>query len=108
MGQLGDVVLSLPALSAIRSRFPESRISIMVAKTCAEIVRIAGLFDEVIKIDRVGLRRGNKVKSSLKLIRFASEIRRRRFDLVIDLHSLPETNILGFVSGAGSRLFANR
>ena len=108
LGQLGDVVLSLPALSAIRDRFPNSRISIIVGKSCAEIVRIAGLFDEVIEIDRVGLRRGSKIVSSFKLVKFALDVRRRRFDLVIDLHSLPETNILGFLSGAGSRLFANR
>ena len=108
MGQLGDVVLSLPALNAIREKFPDANISIMVARTCAEIVRIAGLFDDVIEIDRVGLRRGNKIKSSLKLLKFAFAIRRRRFDLVIDVHSLPETNILGFVSGAKSRLFGNR
>jgi len=36
------------------------------------------------------------------------EIRRRKFDFVIDLHSLSETNLLGFVSGARRRLYANR
>src|SRR5690242_21096755 len=37
-----------------------------------------------------------------------SDVRRRLFDLVIDLHSLYETNILGFLSGARHRLYANR
>jgi ADP-heptose:LPS heptosyltransferase len=31
-GQLGDVVMSLPALRAIRERFPQSRITIAVGK----------------------------------------------------------------------------
>jgi ADP-heptose:LPS heptosyltransferase len=108
LGQLGDVVLSLPALKAICDAFPHSAISVIVAKSNAEIVRLSGLPFEVIKVDRVGLRRGNKLGSSVKILKFALNIRRRKFDLVIDLHSLPETNLLGFVSGAKSRLFANR
>ena len=31
-GQLGDVVMSLPALRAIRERFPQSQITIAVGK----------------------------------------------------------------------------
>jgi ADP-heptose:LPS heptosyltransferase len=36
------------------------------------------------------------------------EVRRRKFDFVVDLHSLSETNLLGFLSGAGQRLYARR
>lgn len=108
LGQLGDVVLSLPALKAICDNFPNAKISVIVAKSNAEIARLSGLPFEVIEVDRVGLRRGNKVRSSIDILKFAMDIRRRKFDLVIDLHSLPETNILGFVSGAKTRLFANR
>jgi heptosyltransferase-1 len=35
-------------------------------------------------------------------------VRRKKFDFVIDLHSLSETNVLGFLSGAPKRLFACR
>lgn len=107
-GQLGDVVLSLPALRAISERFPNARKSVVVGSACADIVRMSGFFDDVIEVDRVRLLRGNKFYSSVEIIRFAMEMRRRRFDFVIDLHSLPETNLLGFVSGAEHRLFANR
>jgi ADP-heptose:LPS heptosyltransferase len=37
-----------------------------------------------------------------------SQVRKARFDFVIDLHSLSETNILGFLSGAPHRLYARR
>ena len=36
------------------------------------------------------------------------DVRRRKFDFVIDLHSLSETNLLGFLSGARQRLYARR
>lgn len=107
-GQLGDVVLSLPALKAIRERFPDARITLFVGKSPAQFVRISGLADEVIMVDRVELRDGPRSRSIPEVFRIVGDIRRRRFDLVIDLHSLSETNLLGFFSGAKHRLYANR
>jgi ADP-heptose:LPS heptosyltransferase len=54
------------------------------------------------------LRDGSKVVSVIRIAKLVGEVRRRRFDLVIDLHSLSETNLLGFLSGASRRLFARR
>lgn len=107
-GQLGDVVLGLPALAAIRRRFPNARITVLSGKSTAEIVRISGVADEQISVDRVELRDGNRFHSIAKVISMTRDVRRRGFDLVIDLHSLYETNVLGFLSGARSRLYANR
>jgi lipopolysaccharide heptosyltransferase I len=108
LGQMGDVVLSLPALAALRKRFAGSRISVMTGKIAGQVVELAAVADEVIAIDRVGLRDGPKLTSILKIFGIVSDVRRRAFDLVIDLHSLPETNILAFLSGANYRLLANR
>jgi ADP-heptose:LPS heptosyltransferase len=107
-GQLGDVVLSLPALKAIRERFAEAKITLFVGKSPAQFARISGLADEVIMVDRVELRDGPRLRSIREVFRIVGDIRRRRFDLVIDLHSLSETNLLGFLSGAKYRLYANR
>ena len=107
-GQLGDVVLGIPALAAIRLRFPDSKITVLSGKSTAEIVRISDVADEQISVDRVDLRDGHKLRSIGKVLSIARDVRRRRFDLVIDLHSLYETNVLGFLSGARWRLYANR
>lgn len=107
-GQLGDIILSLPALKAIRERFPGSRITLLIGKPGADVVRAAGVSDEEILVDRVELRDGNKFRSIAKILKLTRHIRSLKFDLVIDLHSLSESNILGFVSGAKWRLFANR
>lgn len=106
-GQLGDVVLSLPALAAIRRRFPESRLSVLSGKVPGEVLALSGLADEVIAVDRVELRDGPRLRSIVKVFGIVADIRRRRFDLVIDLHSLSETNILAFLT-SGTRLLANR
>ena len=107
-GQIGDVILSLPALSAVRARFPAAKITAMIGKSGAAIVELCGFADEQIVVDRVKLRDGKKPESIREVFRITKDVRRRKFDLVIDLHSLYETNLLGFVSGAKHRLYANR
>lgn len=107
-GQLGDVVLSLPALQAIRKRFPAARITVAVGKPGAEIVSMSTYANETLVVDRVGLRDGFKLLSVVRVFGIVKDVRRRKFDFVIDLHSLSETNLLGFLSGAPKRLYARR
>ena len=107
-GQLGDVVLSLPALRAIRARFPRAHITIAVGKTGAELINLSGYGDATLEVDRVALRDGFKPLSILRVFELVKDVRRRKFDFVIDLHSLSETNLLGFLSGAPKRLYSRR
>jgi len=107
-GQIGDVVLGLAALKAVREKFPDAKLTAMIGKSGAEIIEISGLADEQITVDPVKLHDGNKIKSIREVFSIAKDVRHRRFDFVIDLHSLYETNLLGFFSGAEHRLYANR
>ncbi|CAN5721607.1 lipopolysaccharide heptosyltransferase II [soil metagenome] len=107
-GQLGDVVLSLPALHAIRERFPKAAITVAVGKPGAELVELSGYADFSLVVDRVALRDGSKLTSLARIARLIKEVRRSKFDFVIDLHSLSETNLLGFLSGAPKRLYSRR
>lgn len=107
-GQLGDVVLSLPALRAIRERFPQARITVAVGKPGAEVVNLSGYANATLVVDRVALRDGPKLVSIGRIIRFVKKVRQEKFDFVVDLHSLSETNLLGFLSGAPKRLYSRR
>lgn len=107
-GQLGDVVLSLPALSAIRKRFPRARITVAVGKPGAEVVGLSGSANETLVVDRVALRDGFKPLSVFRVFKIVKDVRAKKFDFVIDLHSLSETNLLGFLSGAPKRLYSRR
>ena len=108
LGQLGDVILSLPALAAVREKFKSSQITALVGKPAVGIVEISQFADEIIFLDRRQLKTAPKLRSILELFRFARGLRRQKFDLVVDLHSFYETNLLAFLSGAPSRIFANR
>ena len=107
-GQLGDVVLSLPALRALRKRFPNARITVAVGKPGAEIIKLSGYSDALLEVDRVALRDGNKLVSIARIFKLVGQVRSARFDFVVDLHSLSETNLLGFLSGAPHRLYSRR
>lgn len=107
-GQLGDVVLSLPALRAIRQRFPQARITVAVGKPANEVVALSGYADHILEVDRVALRDGNTFVSIWRIFKLVRQVRDAKFDFVIDLHSLSETNLLGYLSGAPHRLFSRR
>jgi ADP-heptose:LPS heptosyltransferase len=107
-GQLGDVVMSLPALRAIRGRFPHARITVAVGKPGTAVIEMSGYADAAISVDRNGLRDGFKPLSVWRILQLVKDVRARKFDFVIDLHSFSETNLLGFFSGAPKRLFSRR
>ena len=105
---MGDVVLSLPSLRAIREHYPQAKITILAGKAAEEIVRMSGYADAVIAVDRVKMKYGNKLDAGCQIIKLVREIRRPKFDLVIDLHSLAETNLLMWATGAKKRCAARR
>ncbi len=107
-GQIGDVILSLPALKAVREKFPAANITAMIGKSGAEIIEISRFVDEKITVDRIKLRDGKKLESIKEVLKIVKDVRHRKFDFVIDLHSLYETNLLGYLSGAKHRLYINR
>jgi ADP-heptose:LPS heptosyltransferase len=107
-GQLGDVVLGLPAFRAIRQRFPNARITVAVGKPANEVIAMSACADEIYEVDRVSLRDGNKLISIGRIIKLVRRVRQAKFDFVIDLHSLSETNLLGYLSGAPHRLYSHR
>lgn len=107
-GQIGDVILSLPALKAVREKFPQAKITVLVGKSAAQILEIVDFVDDKIVVDRVRLLHSNPAWSVWQILKIAADVRSRRFDFVIDLHSLYETNLLGLVSGAKKRLYSRR
>src|SRR5213594_461321 len=67
-GQLGDVVMSLPALRALRERFPRARITVAVGKPGHEVIGLSGYADATITVDRVSLRDGFKPLSVVRIL----------------------------------------
>ena len=100
---LGDIVHSLPVLTALRRRFPHAHIRWVVNQSFAELLRGHPDLDEVLTLDRGAARRG-LWRGARSFSRLAEQIRRLRPDLVIDLQGLFRTGLLALASGAPRRV----
>lgn len=91
---IGDAVMTLPAVAAIRNTFPGARISILVKPWVAEIFHLCKDVDEVIVFESPGSHSGVAGK-----LRLAKELRTRRFDAVILLQNAIEAAIISWLAG---------
>jgi lipopolysaccharide heptosyltransferase I len=104
---LGDVVHALPVLTALRERFPDAHITWVVNKAYEPLLTGHPHLTETLPFDRGAFKRDPR-KAVTYSLRFADELRRRRFDLVIDLQGLLRTGLMCAATGAPERVgFAN-
>jgi len=78
--RIGDVVLSTPMLTALKSRFPHSHITMMVRPYTREIVDGHPDVDEILVFDERVISDKDAYRS------FVREIRNRRFDVAITVY----------------------
>jgi heptosyltransferase-1 len=101
---LGDIVLALPALSALRRSFPDAKITWLVRPEFAPLLENHPHLTETMLFDRRFLGKAwfhpGALLSLLSLIR---RLRRGVFDLVIDLQGLFRTASLAWLSGCKRR-----
>lgn len=103
LDRLGDVVLSTPALKALRDAYPQSRISLMVRPYVRDIAEGNPYINEVIACDKSGPFGG--VSAAVKLIR---KLRAGRFDLAVILHPTVRTHWIVFLAGIPRRIGFDR
>jgi ADP-heptose:LPS heptosyltransferase len=94
--RIGDIVLTTPAVVALKKSFPRASLTYVVEEPYARLVEGNPALDRVVAIKpKPGL------LASLRLIR---KIRRERFDAVLDFHGGPRTSFWTFLSGAGIKV----
>jgi heptosyltransferase-3 len=101
LGDIGDVILTLPAIRALRENFPESRLVICVREKAREIIEDCPWASEVMTV-----RKGQKPLKAAILAQahWMRELRAHRFDLAIDLRTGTRGAIIAGFSGAGTRI----
>src|SRR5215213_2653591 len=86
---IGDVVHTLPILALLRKRWPDAHIAWLLTPACAGLLERHPMLNEVILFDRGYYGRGwRDPRSAVDFVTFTSKLRRRAFDLVIDLQGL--------------------
>lgn len=82
---IGDFILAIPALAALKGQFPRSRITALVGEWCFPLTRCIPYLDDAISYRPVELSRDGRGSSFAELVRIFKRIRREGFDLAVDL-----------------------
>jgi len=102
---LGDVVHALPVLHALRARFAEARIDWLIASSLAELIDGHPAVNHAVRFDRQRFGRiGLSPRITAEFLRFLADLRRRRYDLVIDLQGLFRSGFLARATGSDVRV----
>jgi lipopolysaccharide heptosyltransferase I len=100
---LGDVIHALPVLTALRRRFPEAHLTWIVNRAYEPLLHGHPHLNATLAFDRSALKRG--WWSGLTAFgRFLGEVRRQRFDLIVDLQGLLRSGLMTAASGAARRV----
>ncbi len=97
--RIGDVVLTTPAIAALRKRVPDGYIAVLVSASTADLVKGNPHLDEVLIDDRAGKNRG-----FWGFFRLVGELKKMRFDAVINFHTKKRTNLACFLAGIPKRI----
>lgn len=123
---IGDVIHTLPALTALRRYYPHARIDWLIEEAAVEAVRGHKALDHLLIWRRRSsleqYRTGNRLAVVHESLRLARELRSTRYDLLIDFHALLKTSLWvllaraerkagfgrGMAHAEGSYLFLNK
>jgi heptosyltransferase-2 len=100
---VGDAIMALPALCAVRSRFPKAEIAILALPYVADIYRGQGVADELIGYDRNGEHAGFRGREKL-----IAELRAKKFTTALLLQNAFDAAWIAWRAGIPERIGYNR
>lgn len=95
---IGDAVMTLPAIAAIRKTFPRAKITILVKPWVADIFNLCPDVDEVMVYHQPGVHDG-----LFGILRLAENLKKRKFDTAILLQNAIEAAIIATLAGIPQR-----
>lgn len=101
--RIGDVLLSTPVIKALRDEYPTAYLAMVVSPYAKDIIEGNPYVDEAIIYDKDALH-----KSWRRSMRFARNLRKKRFDVAIILHPINRMHLIAFFSGIKRRIGYNR
>src|SRR4029450_289795 len=91
--RIGDLILTTPAITALRRNYPDAHITLAVSNECAE------LLPAISNVDRVLIARRN-----LRDVAIVSSVAGKRFDYCVDFTRNDRSAFLTLLSGAQRRV----
>lgn len=96
---VGDAIMALPALRAVRGQYPEAEISIVARPYVADIYRDQGICDRLVPYDPRGSHSGLAGRE-----RLATELSAEKFDIALLLQNAFDAAWLAWRAGARERI----
>jgi lipopolysaccharide heptosyltransferase II len=97
ISSLGDVILSVPSLRAIRKRFPNASIKVLVDVRFRDVLDGCPYIDEIITCDLKGRDKG------MGFWRLTRKLRSEAFDISIDLQNNRKSHLAAFLAAIPER-----
>jgi len=101
--RIGDVLISTPVIKALRDRYPDAFIAMMVSPYAKEIIAGNPYLDQVIIYDKEG-----KHKSWIRSIKFAQNLKKKGFDLALILHPANRAHLVTYLARIPRRIGYSR
>ena len=101
LGDIGDVVLTMPAIRALRRRFPDNELIVFVRGPARELAEDSPWIDGVISVDK---KRRTFCQGIAYQVRFLKALRSPHFSLAIDLRTGSRGAVAAFLSSAPYRI----
>ncbi len=109
LSAVGDVIRTLPAAKALKEHYPSSSITWIVEEPSLSFLKSQPEVDEVILFPRKRWTKGIKSLRNIwvtigEMRGFVEDLRKRRFDVVLDFHGILKSGLLSFLSGSPKRI----
>lgn len=100
LSSIGDIVFTTPVLDALKEKYPDADIDYIVDKRFVEAIEGNKHISNIILFDK------KKNNSFSGLIKFGKELKKNKYDLVLDLHSKIKTKIIA--AAIGSKVISHK
>lgn len=106
LSAIGDVIHALPLSAALKRAYPHLELTWLVEEMSADVVRGNPCLEEVLVIPRNRWKRGrwNSPQVWREYLAFLNVLRRRRFDVTLDLQGYGKSALYALATGARHRL----
>ena len=108
LSAVGDVIHTIPVLNKLRRRYPAARIDWLVTPGIGELIRHHPAVSNVVAFAREDWSRPWRATPFVNYARLAAELRRSRYDLVVDMHGQFRTAVFTLATGAPVRVGFDR
>ncbi|HEU0207878.1 MAG TPA: lipopolysaccharide heptosyltransferase II [Candidatus Udaeobacter sp.] len=106
---LGDVVHTIPVLVKLRARYPQAQIDWLITPENAEVVQHHPALSNVVLFARRDFSMpGRRWRAMLGFFDLLKQIRRAKYDLVVDMHGQMRSALFALISGARVRVGFDR